>query len=244
MRFRMVFLALTAVAAVGLGATGSIAAGKQASVAYIFRGELAATPPPNSSSLLLDVAGGNQRALRLLVGQPSGQAFAVGGNTEYLRWVHGVPTVVNQSNLVEGDQLVVRIRAPRGSSLAQVETSSAGVVADHGPTPGRAVKPLWLFQGTLNAPAANGHLGVHVLDGNHRALKAMLGQAQDQSFSYGRRTVFIKWTGRVPELISPSQLTVGDRISVRVRARGNSSLGQVEATPANHVGEHEPPSSS
>ncbi len=94
MRFRMVFLALTAVAAVGLGATGSIAAGKQASVAYIFRGELAATPPPNSSSLLVDVAGGNQRALRLLVGQPSGQAFAVGGNTEYLRWVHGVPTVV------------------------------------------------------------------------------------------------------------------------------------------------------
>ena len=244
MRFRMVFLALTAVAAVGLGATGSIAAGKQASVAYIFRGELAATPPPNSSSLLVDVAGGNQRALRLLVGQPAGQAFAVGGNTEYLRWVHGVPTVVDQSNLAEGDQLVVRIRAPRGSSLAQVEASSAAVVADHGPTPGHAARPLWLFQGTLNAPAANGHLGVHVLDGNHRALKALLGQAQDQSFSYGRRTVFIRWQGRVPTLISPSQLTVGDRISVRIRARGNSSLGQVEATPANHVGEHEPASSS
>ena len=48
--------------------------------------------------------------------------------------------------------------------------------------------------------------------------------------------------GRVPELISPSQLTVGDRISVRIRARGSSSLGQVESTPANHVGEHEPAS--
>ena len=44
-------------------------------------------------------------------------------------------------------------------------------------------------------------------------------------------------------LISPSQLTVGDRISVRIRARGNASLSDVEATPANHVGEHEPTSS-
>ena len=118
MRFRMLFLALTAVAAVGLGATGSIAASKQGLVEYHFRGELAATPPPNSASLLVDVAGGNQRALRLMVGQPSGQSFAVDSNTEYLRWVHGVPTVVQQSNLVEGDQLVVRIRAQRGSTLA------------------------------------------------------------------------------------------------------------------------------
>jgi hypothetical protein len=243
MRFRLVFVALAALAAVGLGATGSIAAGKQGLVEYQFRGELAATPPPNASSLLVDVAGGNQRALRLMIGQPSGQAFAVDANTQYLRWVHGVPTVVQQSNLAEGDQLVVRIRAQRGSTLSQVEASAAKVVADHGQNPGRARKPLWLFQGTLNAlAAANGHLSVHVLDGNHRALKAMLGQAQDQSFAYGRRTVFITWTGRVPELISPSELTVGDRISVRIRARGNSSLAQVEATPANHVGEHEPAS--
>ena len=242
MRFRMLFLALVAVAAVGFGATGSVAAGKQVNVAFEFRGELAATPPPNSPSLLVDVAGGNKRALRLMVGQPSGQSFAVGANTEYLRWVHGVPTVVQQSNLVEGDQLVVRIRAPRGSNLGQVEATNANIVADHGPNPGRAARPLWLFKGTLNAPAANGSLSLHVMDGNYRALKAMLGQGQDQSFTYNRRTVFIKWTGRVPELISPSQLQVGDRISIRIRARGNSSLGQVEATPAKHVGEHEPAS--
>ena len=70
MKLRMLFLALVAVAAVGLGATGSIAAGQQGNVAYEFRGELAATPPPNSPSLLVDVAGGNKRALRLMVGQP------------------------------------------------------------------------------------------------------------------------------------------------------------------------------
>jgi hypothetical protein len=244
MKFRMLFLALMAVAAVGLGATGSVAAGKQGSAAFEFRGELAATPPPGSTSLLVDVAGGNHRALRLMVGQPSGQAFAVGANTQYLRWVHGVPTVVQQSNLAEGDQLVIRIRASRAANLAQVESTSANRVADRGPTPGHARKPLWLFKGTLNAPAANGSLSLHVMDGNYRGLKAMLGQGLDQSFAYGRRTVFIKWTGRVPELISPSQLMVGDRISVRIRARAASSLAQVEATPANHVGEHEPASAN
>jgi hypothetical protein len=70
----------------------------------------------------------------------------------------------------------------------------------------------------------------------------MLGQAQDQSFAYSRRTIFIRWQGRVPTLISPSQLAVGDRINIRIRARGHSSLGEVESTPANHVAAHGPAS--
>jgi hypothetical protein len=243
-RIRLVFLALVALGVVGLGASGSVAASRSATVPFIFRGELVAAPPPGATSLLVDVAGGNHRALRLMVGQSSGQSFAVGANTQYLRWVHGVPTVVQQSNLAAGDALTIRIRAPRNASLAQVESTPAVNVSDRGPTPRNPAKPLWLFQGTLNVPAAQGHVNVHVLDGNHRALKAMLGQAVDQTFSYGRRTVFIRWQGRVPTLISPSQLTVGDRISVRIRARGNSSLAQVEATPANHIAAHEPSSGS
>jgi hypothetical protein len=244
MRIRLLFLALVALSVVGLGATGSVAASRQAGIAYIFRGELLAAPPPGSASLLVDVAGGNRPALRLMIGQSSGQSFAVDSNTEYLRWVHGVPTVVSQSNLAAGDQLTLRIRAARGSSLAQVESKPANIVADRGPSPGHPTRPLWLFQGTLNAPASGGNLNIRVADGNHRALKAMLGQSLDQTFAYSRRTVFILWQGRVPTLISPSQLTVGDRISIRVRARGNSSLAQVESTPANHVAEHEPASSS
>jgi hypothetical protein len=240
MRIRLLLLALVALSVVGLGASGSVAASRQVNVPFVFRGELAADPPPGASSLLVDVAGGNHRALRLMVGQPSGQMFSVGPNTEYLRWVRGVPTVVDQDNLAEGDQLTIRIRAARGSSLAQVEATPANIVADRGPTPGRTVRPLWHFQGSLNAPAANGHVSLHVLDGNHRALKAMLGQAQDQSFSYDRRTVFILWRGRVPTIISPSQLQVGDRISVRIRARANASLSEVESTPAKHIAAHEP----
>jgi hypothetical protein len=240
MRIRMIFLAFVALSVVGLEASGSIAASQKASVVYLFRGELIAAPPPGASSLLVDVAGGNRRALRLMVGQSSAQSFAVGLRTQYLRWVRGVPTVVSQSNLAEGDQLTLRIRALRGSSLAQVESTPANVVSDHGPSLRRPTKPLWLVKGTLNAPASGGRLNIHVLDGNYRALKAMLGQAQDQSFAYGRRTVFIRWQGRVPTLISPSQLAVGERINIRIRARGNSSLGEVESTPANHVAAHRP----
>jgi hypothetical protein len=243
MKIRLLSVGLVALALLGLGASGSVAAGKPASVAYIFRGELLASPPPGAQSLLIDVRGGNSRALRLMVGQSSNQSFAVDASTEYLRWTHGVPTVVSQSNLAAGDQLSIRIRALRDSSLAQVESTPANVVADSGPNPGRPARALWLFKGTLNAPAA-GNLSVHVMDGNHRALKAMLGQPVDQRFAYDSRTVFILWQGRVPTVISPSQLVVGDRISVRIRASARSSLAQVESTPASHVAEHEPPSPS
>ena len=115
MRIRMLFLALVALSVVGLGASGSVAS-PQANVLYEFRGELIADPPSGASALIVDVAGGNRRALRLLVGQSSGQSFAVGPNTQYLRWAHGVPTVVSLDNLAEGDQLTVRIRAPRRES--------------------------------------------------------------------------------------------------------------------------------
>jgi hypothetical protein len=244
MRFRLLFFAFLALAMLGLGASGSVAARQSASVEYVFRGELLASPPQGAPSLLVDVEGGNHRAVRLMIGQSSGQSFAVDSNTEYLRWTHGVPTVVQEDNLVAGDALMVRIRAPRGSSLQQVESAPAKVVADRGPSPGRPDKPLWLFRGTLNSPANGSSLSVHVMDGNHRALKAMLGQPVDQSFAYGRRTVFILWQGRVPTLISPGQLQVGDTISVRIRAPGRSSLAQVESIPANHVGDHEPAASS
>jgi hypothetical protein len=244
MRIRLLFVAFVALAVLGLGASGSVAAGKPASVAFVFRGELLGSPPPAAPSLLIDVGGGNQRALRLLIGHSSSQSFAVDSHTEYLRWTHGVPTVVAENNLAAGDELTIRIRSPRDSSLQQVESMPANVVADRGPNPGRPGKPLWLFEGKLNAPATAGKLSIQVMDGDHRALKAMLGQSIDQTFAYDTHTVFILWQGRVPTPISPSQLKVGDRVSVRIRASGRSSLAQVESTPANHVAEHEPPSAS
>ena len=77
-------------------------------------------------------------------------------------------------------------------------------------------------------------------DGNRLALLSLLGQPVDQTFTYGYGTIFLLWQGKVPTIISPSQLKAGDRITVRIRAPRISTLAQIEATPAAHVGDHEP----
>jgi hypothetical protein len=239
MRRHLIYLALAALAMLTAGASSTLAARDSGTIAYAFSGRLL-VDAGNSSSLYVDVNGGNRAALRKLVGQSDARHFAVDSNTEYLRWAHGVPTVVSESNLVADDRVTVRIRAARDASLAQIEATPARVVADRGPSPGFAHRPLWLFIGKLEAPAADNHLTLRITNGNLRALRAMLGQPLDQTFAYDSRTIFVLWQGRVPTVISPSQLRVGDRISVRIRARAASSLAQVEQTPARHVGDHEP----
>ena len=238
MRRHLFHVAFVALAVLALGASSSLAS-RNGNIAYDFNGRLLADAG-SSSQLYVEVKGGNHAALKRLVGQSADQRFAVDANTQYLRWSHGVPTVVQESNLVAGDVVSVRVRAARNASLAQIESTPAGNVADRGQSPRNARRALWLFIGTLNAPAAKRHLSLHIGSGNWRALHAMLGQPLDQSFRYDRQTIFILWQGRVPTVISPSQLKVGDRISVRIRAPRNDSLAQVEQEPANHVGDHEP----
>jgi hypothetical protein len=238
MRRRLTYVALAAFALMAAGASSTFAArgGEQT---YIFNGRLLADAG-NSSSVYVDVNGGNKPALRKLVGHDDDQSFAVGSGTQFLRWSHGVPTVVSEANLVADDVVSVQIRAPRGASLAEIESTQAFRVADRGPSPGHAAKPLWLFIGSLNAPAANGKVSIHVQSGNWLGLRKMLGQSVDESFSYGKRTIFVLWQGGVPTVISPSQLRVGDRISIRIRAPRSYSLQQAEQVPANHIGDHEP----
>jgi hypothetical protein len=197
-----------------------------------------------SSSLFVDVKGGNKAALRKLLGQGRTQQFAVDSNTQYIRWTHGVPTVVPESNLVAGDRVSVKVPAARSASLSEIESTPARRVADNGPSGRWPRRPLWLFTGTLDAPASGGHFTLHIRDGNLRALRAMLGAPLDQTFTYDAHTIFVLWQGGVPTVISPSQLVVGDRISVRIRAPQSYSLGQVESVPANHVGDHEPGASA
>jgi hypothetical protein len=68
----------------------------------------------------------------------------------------------------------------------------------------------------------------------------MLGQPLDQSFAYDDGTIFLLWQGKAPTVIDPSQLRPGDRITIRIRAPRSAALARVEATPAAHVGDHEP----
>jgi hypothetical protein len=222
-----------------LGATAAWSSGP-AKVEYSFSGRLLADPPPNANSISVSVETGNKRALRAMLGASQDQAFSVGSHTEYLRWSQGIPHVVSIDDLKQGDWVTVRVRAPQGSNLGAVEGTQADIVADRGPNPGFAKLPLWLFRGTLDAPAANGHLTIHVNGGNRRALHKMLGQARDQTFTYDDSTIFLLWQGKVPTVIEASDLKVGERITVRIRAPRGSSLQGIESSPARHVGEHEP----
>lgn len=237
MRRQLLFASLLALALLTAGTSATLAARSSGNALYLFNGRLLADAG-SSPTLAVDVNGGNKLALKKLIGQSDNRNFAVDASTQFIRWTHGVPTVVTESNLLAGDRVTVRIRADRRAAIGQIETTPARQVADRGPAGRFPNKPLWLFAGTLDAPAANGHLTLHIRDGNLRALRAMLGQALDQTFSYDGHTVFVVWQGRVPTVVSPGQLHPGDRVTVRIRAPHAFSLAQVEAVAANHVGDH------
>jgi len=97
---------------------------------YLFRGTLTGT---GTNSVTLDVRGGNRRATRLMLGQPKSEMFSVDAGTIFLLWQGKVPTVIAFSQLKIGDNVVVRIRAPRHSNLAQVESTAAVHVGDREP---------------------------------------------------------------------------------------------------------------
>jgi hypothetical protein len=68
----------------------------------------------------------------------------------------------------------------------------------------------------------------------------MIGQPASQTFAFDSNTIVLHWQGKVPTVIGASQLEVGERIVVRVRADKGSTLAQVEATPAKRLAEREP----
>ena len=101
--------------------------------------------------------------------------------------------------------------------------------------------PLWLYVGTVAGPQSGGHIALHVTAGNRRALRSLLGQSADQTFTYSDGTIFLLWQGKVPTVIAPSQLKAGDRITVRIRApRRLDRSPRSRRRRRRHVGDHEP----
>ena len=248
---RTKLILLTVVAA--LAATGAALAGNgngngngqarvRAHALYVFVGKLSATP--SNGALSISVEGGNRLALRAMLGQPVGQTFAYGNNTEFLKWAKGVPTVVQAGDLAAGDYVRVNIRAPRGASLADLEQVPAGLVGDHGTELYKPTQPLYLFRGTLTSVGASEGVTLDVRGGNARGMRLMIGQQASQTFTTGDDTIFLLWQGKVPTVIALSQLKVGDKVVVRVRAPKGSTLSQVESTAAVHVGDREPASNA
>src|SRR5437588_9806400 len=118
MRRRLTYVVLAAIVLLAAGASSTFAArGREQT--YVFNGRLLADAG-SSTSLYVDINGGNRPALKKLVGQSDSQNFAVGASTQYLRWAHGVPSVVAESNLVAGDVVSVQVRAARDAPLAQI----------------------------------------------------------------------------------------------------------------------------
>ena len=239
MRSRMLITALVA-ALIACGAASAGNGDGKAKIRFSFLGQLTATPANGGVSI--NVEGGNRPALRAMLGAPVTQTFAYGSTTEFLEWSHGIPTVVQPGDLAAGDFVWVHVRAPRGSSLAELEQTAAGLVGDHGTQLFKPDKPLYLFRGRLASVSTTGQLSVNVTGGNARAMRLLIGQSQCQTFTTGDDTIFLLWQGKVPTVIDASKLVVGDRIVVRIRAAAHSSLAQVEATAANHVGDREPAS--
>ena len=230
-----------ATAAVALVATGAAFAGNggPAKMHYAFLGQLTATPANGGVSIT--VVGGTKAALRAMLGQPVTQTFAYGANTEFLKWANGVPTIVQAGDLAAGDYVRVNVRAARDATLAEIEAQPSGLVGDHGTTLETPDQPLYNFRGTLTS-ATSSAVTVHVTGGDGRAMKLLIGQSADQTFTVGGETIFLLWQGKVPTVIDSSKLVVGDKIVVRIQADKGSSLSQVEATAATHVGDREPAS--
>jgi hypothetical protein len=231
---------LAVVAVSWAAAAAALAAPKPHGILYRFTGHLTAA---SATSVSVTVDGGNQPALRKLLGQSAQQSFTVGSGTEFLRWSRGIPTVVQVSGLAAGDVVNIHVRAPRGATLAQIEAQAAGIVGDVGPNPQPPSKPLYEFSGKLVA-AGSTSVTLNVRGGNRHALRLLVGQSAQQTFTAGPETIFLLWQGKVPTVISAAQLKVGDRITVRIRAAAHSTLAQVEAAPAVHVGDHEPASAA
>jgi hypothetical protein len=85
----------------------------------------------SAGAIDVHVTGGSRIALRALLGHSADQTFAYGDETIFLLWTGKVPTVISAAQLKEGDRIVVKIRAPRGTTLDQLEHMSAARVAEH-----------------------------------------------------------------------------------------------------------------
>lgn len=234
MRIKLVVAAATAaLAAVGAASAGAAGGG----IAYSFLGKLSAAP--SGGHISIAVEGGNRPALRAMLGSSVAQTFVYGDKTEFLRWTNGVPKVVQAGDLQAGDYVRVNVRAPRGSSLDTLESTAAGLIGDHGTELTRPDQPDYLFRGTVSAVGSSA-VSVDVRGGNRRALRLLLGSSRTQTFAVGGSTIYLLWAERVPTVIDRSDLKVGDKVVIHVRAKAGSTLGQVTATPAAKVAEHEP----
>jgi len=197
----------------------------------IFVGNLTAAPGAGATSVTITVSGGDREALRLMLGQPTAQTFAVNGDTKVVNVRHGSGTL---ADLAQGDLVWIEIAAPRGTALADVEKQPAKRVLDRGQ--GQAAKPQveYAFRGTLVSTGASS-LSLNVTSGTVRALRLMIAQPAAQTFAVDSSTRFVRVADRTRSSATLADLKAGDQVDVFVRAAADATLAQVEGVAATRV---------
>jgi hypothetical protein len=89
---------------------------------------------------------------------------------------------------------------------------------------------LYQFRGDV-VSSSSSSLQISVTGGNHLALKTLIGQSQNESFSLGVKSEVLVWSHGVPHVGSAADLKQGDDVTINVRAKGGSSLADLLATP-------------
>ena len=93
------------------------------------------------------------------------------------------------------------------TALAALTATGAAVAGNdngNGQARGHGRAALYVFVGKLTATPSNGGVSITVEGGNRLALRSMLGQPITQTFAYGDRTEFLKWSKGVPTVAAAS----------------------------------------
>jgi hypothetical protein len=119
-----------------------------------------------------------------------------------------------------------------------IATLAAALLSAGAATAGNGHLVKYSFLGQLTAAPGNGGVSITVQGGNKHALRAMLGAPVTQTFAYGPRTEFLKWSQGVPAVVDGSALAAGDYVWIHVRAPRGAALADVEQRQAGIVGDH------
>jgi len=89
---------------------------------------------------------------------------------------------------------------------------------------------LFQFRGDVVAASATS-LQINVQGGDHAALKALIGQAQTETFTLDAKSEILVVQNGVPHVGSAADLKAGDHVTVNVRGKAGASLADLLATP-------------
>jgi hypothetical protein len=126
----------------------------------------------------------------------------------------------------------------RVTTLIAIGLAALITAAAAGAAPGAGRNIEYSFLGQVTAVPANGQIPVTVQRGNRAALQAMLGQSVSQTFAYGRKTEFLKWSKGVPTVVKAGDVAVGDYVWIRIRDAAGSSLADLEQKAPGLVSDH------